>query len=105
MESTFEVALLSLLQAAADVGQKLGTQRGQLPPGKETAKPPPAPPKPSPATPSPDNETLRTTIAELRKSQEALAAMLQQQQQVITALVNARARDAKAKLAVVGGSE
>ncbi len=103
MESTLEVALLSLLQAAAGVGQKLGAQRGQLPPSGETAKA--KPPPPPPTTPSPDNEALRTTIAELRKSQEALAVMLQQQQQIITALVNARAREAKAKLAVVGGSE
>ena len=99
MESTLEVALLSILQAAADVGQKLGKQRGQLPAGDE--KPSSSPPP----TTTTESEDLMRTIAELRKSQEALAGMLQQQQQIITALVDARAREAKAKLAVVGGSE
>ena len=101
MESTLEVALLSILQAAADVGQKLGKQRGQLPAGDENAQPSPSPPPPV----STESEELKRTIAELRKSQEALAGMLQQQQQIITALVDARAREAKAKLAVVGGSK
>ena len=98
MESTLEVALLSILQAAADVGQKLGKQRGQLPADEKPSSSPPP-------TTTTESEELKRTIAELRKSQEALAGMLQQQQQIITALVDARAREAKAKLAVVGGSE